>query len=96
MLPKYKLEVFKESELVVNITQHAVRCVHCGVHGVLCNVQPNLRTQLVPQFKVMDDDQKKTLLERYNITEEQLPRMQETDPIARYFGLSRRQVNAML
>ena len=49
--------------------------------------------QLVPQHQVLTEEQKQVLLQRYNISEDKLPIMQEVDPIARYFGLSHGQVS---
>eukprot|EP00937_MAST-01D_sp_MAST-1D-sp2_P002407 g2407.t1 len=67
---RYKIEYFREAELLVDITEHV----------------------LVPTHIVMKEAEKKTLLERYKLRPEQLPRIQESDPVARYYGLSRGQV----
>lgn len=43
--------------------------------------------KLVPKHEVMSDDEKRALLCRYKLKESQLPRIQKSDPIARYYGL---------
>ena len=40
----------------------------------------------------MDAEEKESLLKQYNIKDTQLPRMLTTDPIARYYGLKRKDV----
>ncbi len=65
MAPKYILEQFLESELLVNLTEH----------------------ELVPEHVVMTPEEKRELLAKYKLRENQLMRIQAGDPVARYFAL---------
>eukprot|EP00286_Rhodomonas_abbreviata_P001690 CAMPEP_0181291014 /NCGR_PEP_ID=MMETSP1101-20121128/1728_1 /TAXON_ID=46948 /ORGANISM="Rhodomonas abbreviata, Strain Caron Lab Isolate" /LENGTH=225 /DNA_ID=CAMNT_0023395351 /DNA_START=181 /DNA_END=855 /DNA_ORIENTATION=- len=50
------------------------------------------RHELVPRHEVLSEDEKKGLLRRYHLQEKHLPRIQKSDPIARYYGLDRKTV----
>jgi DNA-directed RNA polymerases I, II, and III subunit RPABC1 len=67
MSEQFRIEHFKESELLIDITKH----------------------QLVPVHQVLTSNEKSELLKRYRLRETQLPRIQQNDPIARYYGMKR-------
>ncbi|XP_039243185.1 DNA-directed RNA polymerases I, II, and III subunit RPABC1 isoform X1 [Pipra filicauda] len=98
MAPKYILEQFLQQELLINITEHEVSgvggCLQpCeGLVPVPGSSRPLLCLQLVPEHVVMTKEEVTELLARYKLRENQLPRIQAGDPVARYFGIKRGQV----
>ena len=50
----------------------------------------------MPKHTLLSEQEKTTLLQRYKVKASQLPRIQLSDPVARYMGLQRGQVVRIL
>jgi len=48
--------------------------------------------ELVPEHRVLSEPDKAALLARYKLKDTQLPRIQASDPVARFYGMQRGEV----
>lgn len=76
-MPRAKESVKEKFTFKVDIFQ---------VNELLVNISKH---DLKPKHEVLTAEEKAKLLKLYNVEDSQLPRMLETDPVARYYGLGK-------
>ena len=84
MAPKYILEQFLESELLINITEHELVPEHVVMTS---EEKQELLNRYIRLYYIILN-----MNSRYKLKENMLMRIQAGDPVARYFGLKRGQV----
>lgn len=67
-----------------SLTQKKIQCFK--FEELLVNITHHM---LVPKFDVLSESEKKKLLECYKLKSNQLPKMLESDPISKYYGLKK-------
>lgn len=77
IMPRAKESVKEKFTFKVDIFQ---------VNELLVNISKH---DLKPKHEVLTAEEKAKLLKLYNVEDSQLPRMLETDPVARYYGLGK-------
>lgn len=79
--------------LVLQNMHFALSTIVLSIFFVWFSNQVNITEhELVPRHIPLSSEEKQNLLQRYKVKDGQLPRIQQTDPVARYFGLSKGQV----
>ena len=76
-------------QAVKEMTVHGYRMEYFRDAELLIDITEH---RLVPEHVVLTPQQKQELLERYRLKPTQLPRIQVSDPVARYFSLQVHQV----
>lgn len=76
-------------QLLPEMRQRGIILEHFQEPELMINITDHM---LVPTHQVLTKAEKNAILKRYKLKDDQLPRVQKEDPVARYFGLDRGEV----
>ncbi|KAJ2719435.1 DNA-directed RNA polymerases II 24 kDa polypeptide (RNA polymerase II subunit 5) [Coemansia sp. Benny D115] len=85
----YRKKMTPSADRMISMFSGKYRLEKFEESNLLVNITEH---ELVPQHRVLTDEQKKEILQRYRLKETQLPRILGDDPVARYYGMTRGQV----
>ncbi|CAN0890527.1 DNA-directed RNA polymerase V subunit 5A [Linum grandiflorum] len=80
-------QITKQAEKALRLFSFKVEIFQ--ILDLLVNITKHV---LRPRHQVLTEEEKKQLLEKYNVEDKQLPRLLKTDAIAQYYGLEKGQV----
>ena len=87
--PRKSMTAFAKTAMLEIMAAQGVTLEQFQEAELLVNITEHV---LVPTHEVLTKEEKAGLLKKYRLKEAQLPRIQLTDPVARYYGLVRGQV----
>lgn len=89
LIVQTNMTAFAKQAIVEFSAQQGVVLEHFQEAELLVNITEHV---LVPMHQLLTKEEKQILLSKYKLKEAQLPRIQVSDPVSRYFGLTRGQV----
>ncbi|KAF5204399.1 DNA-directed RNA polymerases I, II, and III subunit RPABC1 [Thalictrum thalictroides] len=89
----HKLILILENKITAQAKQHLKLCrvkvEDFQITDLLVNITKHV---LMPKHEILSSVEKDKLLKKFSVGENQIPRMLETDAVARYYGLEKGQV----
>jgi DNA-directed RNA polymerase I, II, and III subunit RPABC1 len=99
---RIKQDKFENSIIVLHgrLTSHAKQAIN-SINAINDRIEYFSESELiinitehslVPKHEILSEEEIKSLLKRYSLKENQLPRINKKDPVARYLGLQKNQI----
>ena len=99
---RIKQDNFQNSILILHgrLTSHAKQAIN-SINAINDRIEYFSESELiinitehclVPKHEIISEEETSSLLKKYSLKENQLPRINKKDPVARYFGLQKNQI----